>query len=34
MREWREKSDWSKAIPECFLIIYPYKMEETLLKFS
>jgi len=27
-REWREKSDWSKDIPECFLIIYLYKMEE------
>jgi hypothetical protein len=21
-REWREKSDWSKDIPECYLIIY------------
>jgi len=23
-REWREKSDWSKDIPECYLIIYPH----------
>jgi hypothetical protein len=29
-REWREKSDWSKDISECFLIIYPHKMEENL----
>jgi hypothetical protein len=29
MREWREKPDWSKAIPECFLIIHPHKMEEN-----
>jgi len=28
-REWREKSDWSKNIPECYLIIYPHKMEEN-----
>jgi hypothetical protein len=30
-REWREKSDWSKDIPECYMLIYPHKMEENLL---
>ena len=30
MREWREKSDWNKDITECYLIIYPHKMEENL----
>ena len=34
MREWREKSDWSKDIPEYYLIIYPHKMDENLLKYS
>jgi hypothetical protein len=28
-REWRKKSDWSKEIPEYYLIIYPHKMEEN-----
>jgi len=28
-REWREKSDWSKDIPECYLITYPHKMKEN-----
>jgi len=23
-REWREKSDWSKDISECYLTIYPH----------
>jgi hypothetical protein len=27
VREWREKSDWSKDIPECYLIIDSHKME-------
>jgi hypothetical protein len=28
-REWREKSDWSKNIPECYPIIHPNKTEEN-----
>ena len=28
-REWREKSDWSKYIPEYYLIIYAHKMEQS-----
>jgi hypothetical protein len=30
MREWREKSDWSNDIPECFLTLYPCKIKENL----
>ena len=29
MREWREKSDWSKDIPEYYLVIYQHQMEEN-----
>jgi len=29
MREWREKSDWSKDIPEYYLNIYPNEMEDS-----
>ncbi len=32
-REWREKSDWSKAIPEYYLTIYPHQTEDNRFSF-